>query len=314
MKVILYESFIPIEALVFEIGTSKMSKSELRSIGKQVLEAKKLVIQNPENIAKFFNISEIHNEQGKIRDLMRMRQSLIKDDASMIFESLIKEKLQNIMECVDSLKERKVQDPNIDKNYMNMLERIYNAIYENIDIQDTIEKEKNEFYRDFKTIAPNKLKEAKVSLSLGTTLINLPDLLNFSTRLKSKNRENLIREWVKAIFDTIENLSIQINSKDFIEQKSLVEKFIKEGPDTDVSNSAYEIRTSILRALEMQQAEIDQFMDRQKRMNLKILDVIQNLREPQWIVRYNKEIKEDMIEYLLTLQPEDKKKVLNHFS
>lgn len=313
VNVILYESFIPLEALIFEIGTSHMSKSETLNIVKLVLEAKKLIVQKPENVSKFFNISDINNEKGAIKDLLMKRQSLISSDKSMIFESLVKDKLHSILDCIDKLKDRIVQDPKIDKLYTAMVERIYNSIYENMDLQDIIEKEKNEFYREFKNFTPKKIKESKISLSLGSTIVNLPDLLNFSIRLKSKNRENLIREWTKGIFDSIENLLTQINSKDFIEQKSLVEKFIKEIAGSEVSNTAYEVRTSIIKALDMQPDEIDSFMTRQKKINFSILEVIQNLKTPQWIIKYNKEVKEDMIEYLLTLQPEDKKKVLSHF-
>lgn len=306
IKVILYESYIPLEALVFEIGISKMNKSELKNVVSKVLESKKMILKNPKSISKVFNTSEKNNEPGEFKELLKFRQNLISTDQSMIFESLIKENLQMILECVETLKDKAVLDPKTDQNYMKMANRLYDAIYENVDIQEALRKEKAEFYRNFQVLSHKSKKEAKIAISLGSTVINLKDLLAFSSKLKSKNREILIREWIRLIFDSIETLSIEISSKDFIDQKSEIIKFISD-------STGYEVRTMILKALEMEDNEIEEFMIRQRKENERITDIVANIREPQWIVKYNKQIREDMVEYLLTLQPEDKKKVLNHF-
>lgn len=313
IKVVLYETYIPLEALVFQIGISKMSKGELKTVVGQVLNAKKLVNSRPESVSKFFNISDVNNEQGEFKDLLKFRQNLISSDKSLIFEALLKENLQMILECVDKLKNKSVKDPHIDNNYISMVDRLYDAVYDNVNVQDALDKEKNEFYRDFYPVNQRETQLAKIALSLGGTIVNLRDLLNFSNKLKSYKKEGLVREWVRIIFDSVEDLMIKTASKGFIEQKSIVEKFINESVDSESGNAAYEVRTAILKALELSQNETEEFMARQKNENMNILKTIGNIKTPQWIVKYNKQIREDMIEYLLTLQPEDKKKILNHF-
>lgn len=314
IKSVLYESYISIDALTFLIGTSRMSKTELDTVVNGILEVKKNILLDPKNAGKVFNISESINEKGIIKTLLEKRLNLIKKDESFIFKELIKNKQDEILKCVGLLKNKKLFDPKVDKYYKAMAFRIYDAIYENLDINETINREKEELYREYdQSITKDAIKRAKIAVSLGSSIFYLPELLKLIRKVNLKDKSKFIRDWINILFEPIEKLSISVASKNFIEQKYLVKEFIKNSIETGPANNAFEARTIIINAANLEIVEIKDLSTKQNEENKKLLKIIENVKEDTWLVKYNKEIKEDMILYLMTQQPEDKKKLLNHF-
>jgi hypothetical protein len=314
LKVILYESYIPIDALTFIIGTEKMSKSEVNKVVGSILEAKQSILTNPENAAKVFNLSETINEKEAMKSLIYKRLNLIKNDKSLIFNELIRNKHDEILKCADKVKNKKLKDPGLNRRYKEMVHRIYEAIYDNLDINEVLTREKDELYRDFaRGITKSEIKKARISLSLGSSIFYLPMLVNLISKINVKDKDKFIRDWANIFFDPIEKLAISTSSKNFIEQKYIVKEFIKNGIEPGPANNAFEARTIIIKAFDLDNSQIRDLSNRQNKENSKILKIVENMTEIPWIVKYNKEIKEDMITYLLTMQPSDKKKLLNHF-
>ena len=314
MKSVLYESFIPIDALVFKIGTSRMSRGEVSEIVTIILEAKKNMLLKMGNVVKVFNLSEKINEQEPMKGLLEKRQALIRSDESFIFKELIKSKQDEILKCINNLKGKTMYDPRLDKQYRQSIDRIYEAIYENLDINETIHREREELYRDFRQdISNDEFKRAKISLSLGGSIFYLPDLINTIDKINLKEKNKFIRDWINLVFDLIERLATSVASKNFIDQKYLVKEFIKSSTETGPANYAFEARSSIIKAANLNMEQIKELSAKQTTENSRLLKSIDNMRDAPWIVKYNKQIKEDLITYLMTHQPEDKKRVLNHF-
>lgn len=314
LKIILYEAYIPIDAFTFKIGINRMNKGEISDVIDHVLLMKKNILQDPNNAAKVFNLSDIINEESTVKLLLTKRRTFIKDDPSFIFKELINQQLAKIMKCIHVIKGKITNDPRLDAQYRKMIQRIHEAIYENLDIQETINREKEEFYRDIrKDITPKDYRRAKISLSLGGSIFYLPYLVKLVNGINHTDKTKFVREWVNNMFNHIEKLSIAIASKHFIEQKYLVKEFIRNSTETGPSNNAFEARTAMIKAANMTMDEIDELSGLQSAENAKLLRTIENMDEQQWLIRYNKEIREDMLVYLMTLQPVDKKRLLAHF-
>jgi len=313
-KMILYESYIPIDALTFKLGTNRMSKKEVGAVISYVLEMKKQILQDPNNAAKVFNLSDIINEKKLIKALLQRRFKLIKADESFIFRELIREKHNELLRCIKTIEGLSIRNTYDDESYRKMVYRIYEAVYENLDVQETINREKTEFYREFiRGISEKQYQRTRIALSLGGNIFYLPLLLRLVGRINLKDKSKFVREWVSGVFSNIEKLTIAIGSKHFIEQKYLVRDFIRNSIETGPGNNAFESRFAIIKAANMSNDEIRDLSMKQSIENEKLMKIAENMTEGHWIIRYNREIKEDMITYLLTQQPEDKRRLLDHF-
>lgn len=315
VKIMLYEAYIPIDAMVFEIGTSKMNKREVRKIVNTILDVKKNILDDPMNIQKIYNLSEEIGEKGPMRVPLLKRQALIKRDESYIFKDLIKSKQEEILACVDRFKDKKLEDPKLDQEYREMMDRLYDAVYENLNIQDVINREKDELFRDYKENIPEEeFKRARIALSLGSTIFYLPDLLKVIAKIDMVEKKKFVTDQVNIMFEEIEKLAIETASRNLVQQKALAIDFINSSTESGPSNNAFEFRDAMVRAAKLTKDEIYEISGRQSKENRRILEAVKNMKSAPWIVKYNKQIKEDMITFLLTQQSEDKKKVLNHFS
>lgn len=315
LKIILYEAYIPIDALAFKIGSGKMGRGEASGVVDSILEAKKSMLLNANNAAKVFNLSETINEKGPMRDLLMKRLSLIKGDESFIFKELIRDKQDEVLKCISALKGRAMYDPRLDKEYRQMASRIYEAVHENLDIQETISREREELYREYRQDIPkSEFKRTRIALSLGGSIFYLPELINLLEKINLKDKGKFVRDWVNTVFDPIEKLATSTSSKSFIEQKHLVKEFIKNSTEAGPTNNAFEARAGIIKAANLSMEQIKELSARQNAENLRLLEALKNMREVPWIIKYNKQIKEDMITYLMTRQPEDRKRVLGHFN
>lgn len=314
VKTILYESYIPIDALVFEIGTSKMSKGEVDKVVDSILEVKAQILENQQNVAKVFNLSETINGPRSIKEALEKRQKLISKDDSFIFKELIKEMQDNILECIGEFKNKRLYDPSLDSQYRSMINRLYDAVYENQDIQEVLRREKNELFQNYRDDIPeSEFKRTRIALSLGSSAFSLSSLVTIIPKINLKEKRKFLNEQVNVLFEGIEELAILSSSKSFVEQKALVKEYIKSNMEMGPSNSAFEFREAIINAAKLSSEEIKNLSAQQSRENMRLLEVVENMRVVPWIIKSNKEIKDDLIVYLLTQQPEDKKKVLNHF-
>lgn len=313
IKTTLYESFIPIDALVFVIGTTKMSRSEINTIAHDVINIKNSILKNTNNLSKVFNLSDKINEQGVVKAALNRRLSLMNKDESFILKELIQDHQSKILSCLDQFKNKSIFDPKIDQEYMKMVDRIYDAVYENLDISEVLDREKHEFYREYKQLSQSEIQRTRIALSLGSSIFYLPELVRIIGKINLKEKEKFARECANMIFDSVEKTFISMASKSFIEQKYLAKEFIKNSIEIGPSNNAFEVRSMIVRAARLSDEEIKYLGSKQSMENQRLLGGVENMKEQRWIIRYNKQIKEDFITYLLTHQPEDKKKILNHF-
>jgi len=315
--VILYESFIPLDALVFEIGTSRPSKRELNHIIDAIIESKKLVLKDVSNIKNFFNLENPENYSGPLKAPIALRFGLIQKDKSFIFKELIRSNLFSISRCVRERvgifhKNEIFFDPRRDKEYRSMVLRIRDVISENLEVNEILEKEKTEFYRKFQKIT--RVKKSKISLNLGGSILNLKDMSEFVYKIDLKDKSKVVREWVDALMAPIEDLQ-QINIKSFIEQKFSVIEFLKECLDrkTGAYESSFEARDLIIKLAKLSEKEKSRFLSRQRTETKKLLKMAENLKIEQWIIKYSKQIKEDYVAFLLSSQEKDKQNLMSHF-
>lgn len=317
MTMILYESLLPIDAIVFEIGISKLSTKQTNRIVDAVLTAKKHILANPRAIAKLFDMSNIQNKDRSISRILGFRHMMMQRDQSSILRRLIREHLLRIHECIREQvgvlhRNRQIFDPKRDAEFRKMILRLREAILENLDIGDMISKEKDEFYRTFRAV--KNVRKGKISLSLGGSILNPKDMLELVSKIDAKDKTKAVREWVDIILEPIEVLQMN-GMKSFVEQKFIVLDFLRECLErkTGMYDSAFEARSQIMKAAKLDDAQIQNVLLKQEHNSRSLLRLVENMREEPWIVRYNRQIKDDYVRYLLTLQKEDKDRIMAHF-
>lgn len=313
-NIILYESFIPIEALAFYIGTVNPSNSALKDVINSILISKKLILKKTEILSKFFNFEEPISEKGKLKSILQFRSNLIKNDLSYIFKEIIKENLNEIKNClIEESFSKKLEDPKLDIKYEEMIYRIKSTIKENLNVNEKIKNERLNFYREFEDVS--KMKKEKISLNLGGNFINPVDLSKIIYRVNLPDKRKVVTRWMNLLLSPIEELSV-IKVKDIVEQKFDLIEYINEviSPKTGKYDDIYELRSNIFKAAKMDAEEKQLFMQRQIKHNLNILKLVENIQSDSWIIRYSKQIKEDYINYLMSNQDVEKVKLLSNFN
>lgn len=311
VQFLLYESYIPIDAMVFEIGVSNLSNNETEKIIKNVLKAKRILLKDPTEISKFVNFEE--PTSGNSSAILNFRNKIIEKDKSFIYKNIIMENLKEIYNCLSDNMTGSIADPGKDKEYREMILRIKEHVVENLNINKKIELERNNFYRNYIDIS--RMKKEKISLNLAGTIFSPKELAKIIYRINIPNKKSVIRKWINNIFKPLEELEY-IKIKSITEQKFVIIDFIKECITQKRGNydEAIETRNIILKAAKLSQQKIEDYLKKQSLENKRILKLIENTKDDKWILKFSKQIKEDYINYLLTLQDDKKKTLLNHFN
>lgn len=317
VSTILYESFIPLDAIVFYVGTNYPSKSELNKLIDAILISKKVLLEDATNMAKFFNLESPVNETGPIKEIIQIRNNIVKKDKSFIFKEIIKNNLFAISKCIRSQigivhQNKYLIDPKKDEEFKKTVLRLEKYISENQEINELLNKERAEFYHQSKPT--KKALKAKIALSLGGSFINLKDMVELIFRINAADKIKELREWLNIMLEPIEKLQND-NIKGFMMQKFNIIDFLNECLDrkTGLYDSVFEIRDNILKAAKLSDTEKQKFFKRQRRKTESLIKIIKNIKKEQVLIKYSRQIKEDYTDFLITGQIQEKDKLMKNF-
>lgn len=340
---ILYESYMPIDAIAFYIGAYRPSNKVLNILVDNILKAKQEILKNIEYVVAFKNLSNVVKDSGTIGNLIKYRNNILNtidksniakkytqiavetvakqlgiygvndnigNDSNMIIYTDIKETFP-----IDNIK-RKLYDIQKNDEYKSMIKRLKNIITENKNIYKALKIEKEEFYRNHVTYDTEDILKFKISLSLGGSIIEPFSLPKFIKNVEVDKKDVKIREWIYTIMRPIEDLELKISSKSFIEAKTIVKEFLKNCLTRKNNNldEVFEARSQILQLSGNAKHGSELEDSRQETYVKNMIKIMENLKNDQWLIKYNKDIVEDYIVYLTTGNMNDRKRLLAHFN
>lgn len=326
---ILYEAYFPIDAVVFLIGAYSPTDKELAFVVSRVLRAKSLVLTDKDAIGSFENLSSIVKSTGEVGKLLKVRNDIVAEDESFIIQNYIKKTQADIFSRLETRRNQTKMDPadkgtgesllddrlGRDHEYKEMIHRLKYVIYENRNISKALRREKEEFYRRYRSLSKSEILRTKISLSLGGPVISTPSLPGLINGINMPNKEIKVREWVYNIMALVEDLELKTRTKSTFEAKAIIKEFLEDclrrkNGDYD---SVFEMRSKILQLALGTKEKMDLENWRQEKYIKDTIGVIENIRSDGWLIKYNKDIAEAYITYLLTGQQDDKNRLLNHF-
>lgn len=309
-KEILYESFIPIDAITFYIGGYQWNESDIKTIANKIIEVKNIIIKNKDSLNDFYNLNSKSSDK-KIQSLITFRQKLIKKDKSNIFQNLILKDQVKLKRKFVSSKD----SINMEKNYLNMLLRIRESILNGQNIVKKLNEEKIEFYKDFVKISANDQYRIMVELALGGFIIRPSSLLTMIQRLHIPKKEIIVRKWITEFMKIVEQLERKLRHKQLIDQKILIKEFLvgwlyRKNVEYD---KIFEKRSEIM---DLTLDNFNDYINENKYQEEEIkhmITVIDNINVGTINIICGKNITDQFIKYLLSGNDDDKKLLLNEF-
>lgn len=310
-KEILYESFIPIDAIAFYIGGYQWNESDIKSLANKIIEAKNIIIKNKDSLNDFYNLNSFKSTDKKIQNLIAFRQKLIKKDKSNIFQNLILKDQTKLKRKFISSKD----NIDMEKKYLKMLLRIRESILNNQNIVKKLNEEKIEFYKDFIQIPANEQYRVMVELSLGGFIIRPSSLLTMIQRLHIPKKEIIVKKWITEFMQIVEQLERKLRHKQLIDQKILIKEFLtgwlyRKNIEYD---KVFEKRSEIM---DLALDSFNDYTDENKYQEEEIkhmITVIDNINVGTINIICGKNITDKFIKYLLSGNDDDKKSLLNEF-
>ncbi|ORD94106.1 hypothetical protein ECANGB1_1129 [Enterospora canceri] len=309
---LLYESFIPVDAIVFYIGTYHASEGELAKITKNVLEAKKLILEDSKNIDEFRLFDP--NVPGAIGKLQKFRSDLIKKDESGILRDLIMKKQSDLdQRRKDGTK--LVDDQERDKMYKEMLHRLRLAVINGSNIVKKIEDEKNALYRDYIDVPAVEKYKLLIELSLGGFVVRLQALYTEIRRIEIPKKEAAVRKWINEFMAIVEDLELRTRTKTLMEQKTIIREFLlgclyRKNTKFD---KIFEMRSEIM---DLALTDFNEYIAeniKQEEEIRNMITVVENIRSGRIDIKHNKDITDKYVKYLLNGDDSDKEVLLKEF-
>lgn len=317
----LYESFIPINSIVFFMAAYRPSSSNLDQLINMVVSAKNELLKCDQVFDQFKNTSTKLLESpsqsyGLVFELLNYRHSLINSDKSLIFKQYIDEEIENTAKCIKNIKTEKKIKISKDKEYKEMINRINESINNDENVLERIKIEKELFYERKTNISTNKNLKLRRKISLGGGIISPVRMYELTKQINIKSKEDKINEWVKVLLEPVEELVLATKLMLPHEKKAEAIKFLEsclERKDTHLDR-AFKARSEIL--MYSLDNEIDRHIENEKQEKY-IKEMIDELKNTKikvngewWIVKYSKDIEAAYVQYLLTHRDIDKEALL----
>lgn len=318
---VLYEAYMPIDAIVFLIGAYRPTDRELSYVVDCVLNAKNLMLADRGIVGTFANLSGILRESGEVGRLLKARNDMVAMDESFIIQNYVRRVHADISERIQKRAreagaiESQGDDTDRDREYREMIRRLKYVVYENRNVGKALRAEKEEFYRKYRRVSRDEALTTKISLSLGGAIIQVPSMPRLIAEINIPSKEAKVREWVHSIMGAVEDLELRTKTKSLFEAKAITREFLEDclRRKNGSYDSVFEVRSKILQLALGTKEKMEVENWRQESYIKAMIDTIENIRSGDWLVRYNKDIAEAYIVYLLTGQADDKNRLLNHF-
>ncbi len=208
-----------------------------------------------------------------------------------------------------------IKDFNRDKEYRRMIFRLKSAIEEKKNLSRILKEEKEEFYRNFVKYDKAEIFKAKIEISLGSYIISTSMLGYVFSKINIPDRDLKIREWMYKIMKNVENIELRIGTKSAIEKKFIIKNLLEDCLDkkNEELNELFDLRSNILLKAFNSEEKLKEINLKQEKHIKYLISIVENMKNEDWIIKYNKDIVEDFIKYLLTNLKQDKNKLLKHF-
>ena len=311
-KEVLYESYIPIEAIVFYMGAYHTNDGEVNEIVKNVLEAKKLLVADRNMLTYFLNTNE-ENIENSAKGILKFRNKMVKKDKSVIFKNLIIKKQMNLMERYKE--EMNILDPEIDDQYKEMILRLKSDITNGENIVTKIQVEKENFYKNYLNVSDDDKFMLMMELSLGGFIVRLPSLYQNISKINIQKKSEAVRKWIQEFMKIVEDLELRTRNKPLIDQKLIILEFLKGCLYRKDSkfDKIFEMRSEILDlSLETFGSYMDENVKQEEEIK-KMMIMVENIRTGIINIKYSKDITEKYINYLISGMEKDKEKLLKEF-
>lgn len=341
----LYEAYLPLEAIIFYIGAFAPSDRAVNSIVANVLKAKKQLEKSSSSLLLLQNFSKTISSPGEIGALIKLRNQLLSGDKSYIMEGQTRRNIARILKRLrkteedgsnegssnnsssnsgdsagdsnngDKIRIAEFEPCDQDSEYKLMIKRLREAVYENENIGKAMAEERREFYRKREERTPEEILKAKVSISLGGFLIRPNSLFRLIRLIRVDNKEVRVRGWMHQIMSAVEDLELKTGTKTAFKKKLMIRELLQgllDGKNRSL-DQVLEARSEILQLALRERKAIEKENMEQEQYIRNLIRVIENMREEQWIVRYNKDIADDYVKFLLSGLPSYKRDLLSHF-
>jgi hypothetical protein len=320
---VLYESFIPVDALIFILETSSLSRSAYEDlIRKTVIEVKGLLCADFANFHLLDNYAlKPETRNRRLRAALETRNKYLENDKSLIAKGLVMEKYRQLAERVRNTEFVPKRDS--DERYSQMMERLYDVMYADDGIYVAIQREKREFYRDNADVMPKEALDARTSLSLGGSVF-MPGLL--AAVLKSLNvagKAEMIARALGDILAPIEELHSLAMHKSCTERRDLILSFLNSClyRRTDVFKEkidrGYETRSRILglylRGADDVAGKLQLLDELQENEIRRLINLYENMREKDLYLRVDKAVVEAYSRWLDDGQRESERRLRKLF-
>ncbi|KAL6122537.1 hypothetical protein NUSPORA_00386 [Nucleospora cyclopteri] len=314
-KMIPYESYMPIEAIVFYIAAYNPSKSYVNKIIQNVIEAKKSILSNETYLDFYLNIDD-NDTENDIKSILKLRNDIIKEDTSNIFRGLLIKNNNKL-----KLKRKSFTGINVDlgenrdKMYKEMIYRLRKGITDKDNMVQKIGNEKNEFYRDFLPVEDSERYKLALSLSLGSFVIRLPALFDMIQKINIPKKSLAIRRWISELMSIVQELEMQIERKSLVDQKMITKEFLLGCIQRKNSkfDKIFEVRSEIMDLALFNFSDLIEENIAQEKEIKNMIEVADNITTGKIPIKYNRDITEKYIQYLISTNEKDKNKLLNEF-
>lgn len=320
-KFLMYESFIPIRALAFYIAAYRPSSSKLDKISELVIMARKELEQNPGflNILYSQNSDNIPARHYTLQNILEARRRLINEDKSFIFKRYIDEAFEEAQECPITQPNplKPAHSATEDKEYMRMIERLAEGIYSNKNIMELLEREQDIFYRSKVQIPEGADLRIRRMINLGGCILMPSEMFQLIGRIYVKNKEEHVRKWVSSILKPIEELELHSRFVSIHEKRIALERYL-EGclhHKEHYLEEGFIARAEILRAAYENASDRERVTLSHELLLRRILQLVKMMdveqKDNNWkVFRFNNDIEERYIKYLMNRTEESKEDLL----
>ncbi|EPR79012.1 hypothetical protein SLOPH_1679 [Spraguea lophii 42_110] len=268
----------------------------------------------------------------QLETAVKTRYDLFNADKSNIARNLYNSTLNDIIANLKLIKtiefEKSFVDINLNKDYMNMVEYLYDQIMENKMLTKILNIEKEAFYSKYKT-TKNKYKnltELRMEISLAGSIMTPGVLINIFKSIQIDDVEKIINKLTQPVALLFKHIKSIKNS----EKKNLILKFLNsclKRKDNFLKQSldeAYKIRSFLVQKFienlsyknKKSQIIFDNFDKYQQNETKNLIKEVEKLQEKDFenIIYLTDNIKQEYIKLLMSDSQEDKEKIKKTFS
>ncbi|KCZ80629.1 hypothetical protein H312_01955 [Anncaliia algerae PRA339] len=316
---LLYESFIPLESLLFLIEVNSLNDDSTKYlIEHTVIPMKNYILSYKGSIQDAlrefgaFGPKIIVKDKG-LKLSLELRNSYFESDISQIAKTLYKVKNENVNVGEIDLKNFKEKYRNLDNKYIKMVLALRKSIVESDNLVSALKRERKEFIKSFaekREFTKEEILEIKIHLNLAGSIFAPDLLLKIVGQIMLQNKMEFIQKNVSKMIKPIEELCEMIKHMSRVSKKDEIIKFLKaclvrnDWIFKDLLDDAFKARSRILESFLLPEKE-EIVIEKEKALDKYQENVIKEL------IRNIEDLPENIFDKFLVINAEIQKDYLN---